>query len=192
MKRLVRSSAFRIALAFVLALVTTTYAVFALVYLQYYRSTVSLTRHLLEEEIRATRDTPLVRLEDRLRLRLTRDLRHIDYVGLFDPAGKLMLGNLSPDLKVVKDGRAHTMRLPPPQPDTGPSTEVVAVAATRPDGDTIVLARNLSVVDELADTMLRAFAAAIVPAWFSRSPSASSSVCRRHAGSPRSRRRSVA
>ena len=151
------------ALAFAVALTATTYVVFAFVYAEYYRTNVQLTRQLLEDEVRGSRDTPRDRIDARLRLRLTRDIRHIDYVGLFDPAGKLVLGNLSPNVKIPPDGKAHTIRLPPPGSDAGPSTEVIAVAMVRTDGDILVLARNLSVVNELANTMLRAFTAAIVP-----------------------------
>ena len=163
MRRLVRSSAFKIAIAFALALTATTYGVFALVYLQFYRSNVALATGVLEQEVRGSLDATRERLEARLRLRLTEDVRHLDYVGLTDPDGQRVLGNIPPGLAVPHDGKAHLLRLPAPQPDTTGTAEAIVVAAERPDGGVLVLGRSFAAVDELASAMLRAFAIAIVP-----------------------------
>ena len=136
--------AFRISLIFALSLAATTYVVFAFVYLEYYRTNVPLTRQVLKDEVRGTQGTPRDRLDVRLRLRLIRDIRQIDYVGLFESAGKLVLGHLSPGIKVAADGKAHTIRLRQPGLDLVPSTEVIAVAMRRADGYVLVLARNLA------------------------------------------------
>jgi len=162
-RRLIRSSALRIALAFALAVTTTTYAVFALVYVGFDSSNKALARGVLEDEVRGTLDSSTDRLKARLRLRLTQDIRHLDYVGLYDKAGRLVLGNVAPGLTVPRDGKAHLMHLPEPQPDESRSAEAIVVAAERPDGGTLILGRSLAAVDELANAMLHAFMAAIAP-----------------------------
>ena len=161
MRRLVRSSAFRIALAFALALVAATYGVFALVSLQFYRANVAQAGRVLEDEVHGVLEAPRERLEARLRLRLTQDVRHLDYVGLFDSEGARVLGNVSRDIAVARDGRAHVIRLAPP--DASGSAEAVIVAAPQPDGGLLVIGRSLAAVDALESVMLHAFAIAIVP-----------------------------
>ena len=161
MRRFFRSSAFRIALAFAFALVATTYAVFALVSLQFYRANVAQAAQVLQDEVRGVLDAPGERLEQRLRLRLTQDVRHLDYVGLFDSAGKRVLGNVDFDIAVPHDGQAHHLKLP--LVDGSASAEAVVVAAARRGGGLIVLGRSLVPVDALESEMHRAFAIAIVP-----------------------------
>ena len=161
MRRLVRSSALRIALAFALALVAATYGVFALVSLQFYRANVAQAGLVLEDEVHGVLEAPRERLEARLHLRLTQDVRHLDYVGLFGADGMRVLGNIELDIRVPHDGRPHVVRLPPP--DGAGSTEAVVVAAPQPDGGLLVLGRSLAAVDALESDMLHAFAIAIVP-----------------------------
>ena len=161
MRRLVRSSAFRIALAFALALVAATYGVFALVSLEFYRANVAQTGRVLQDEVHGVQEAPRERLEARLHLRLTQDVRHLDYVGLFDSDGTRILGNIELTIPVARDGRPHVVRLPPP--DGAGRTEAVVVAAPQPDGGLLVLGRSLAAVDALESDMLHAFAIAIVP-----------------------------
>ena len=167
MRRLVRSTAFRIALVFALALTATTYGVFAIVYVAFHRANVAFAETVLTAEVRGSLDAPIDRLETRLRLRLTQDLRRLDYVGLYDKSGRPIIGSDAPLLDVPRDGKAHEVRLPPPGQQASesrePNQQAIVVGATLPDGGTIVLGRSLAAVDELANAMLRAFAIAIVP-----------------------------
>ena len=50
---------------------------------------------------------PTSQVQRELDLRLTRDLRRIEYVGLYDAAGKLIYGNVGEGFGIPIDGRAH-------------------------------------------------------------------------------------
>ena len=163
MTGLVRSTAFRVALAFAGGLTVLTYLVFAVVDWQLYRENVALTRSVLEDEVaRALADTSQ-QLEARLALRLTQDLRHLDYVGIYDADGRLAFGNTAGAPGVPADGRAHLVRTAPPQPEAWQSETALFVARHRPGGGVLVLGRSLVYVDQLRAAMLRVFAETVVP-----------------------------
>ena len=163
MIRLVRSSAFRVALAFAGGLTLTTYIVFAIVDWQLYRSNVALVRSVLEDEAVGALAESSQQLQKRLELRLTQDLRHLDYVGLYDRDGALTFGNAAATLPVPADGRAHLVRAAPPQPEPWQSEHAIFVAHRRPDGGVLVLGRSLVYVDQLEAAMGRVFAETVVP-----------------------------
>jgi signal transduction histidine kinase len=161
--RILRSTAFRIASAFALAVTATTYFVFALVYWQFYTANVAVVREVLQDEIAKTEGAPIAQLKRQLELRLTQDLRHLDYVGLYDSSGKLSFGNVAATLSIPFDGKAHAVKVPPPQQEAWESENAIFVARKRADGSAILLGRSLVYVDQLESAMLRAFNAAIVP-----------------------------
>ena len=163
MIRILRSSAFRIAAAFALAVTATTYFVFALVYWQFYTANVAVVRQVLQDEIAKTEGAPIEQLKHQLGLRLTQDLRHLDYVGLYDADGRLTFGNVATSLSIPFDGKAHAVKAPPPQMEAWESENAIFVARKRADGGAILLGRSLVYVDELESAMLRAFNAAIIP-----------------------------
>ncbi len=171
MIRLLRSSAFRIALAFAGGLVVLTYLVFAILDWQLYRENIALTRSVLEDEAAKALADSSRQLEDRLKLRLTEDLRHLDIVGLYDTDGRLVFGNAAATLAVPADGRAHVLRIPP-LPGTSALTQrsepwqsetTVLVARPRRDGCILLLGRSLVYVDQLRAAALRVFAETLGP-----------------------------
>ena len=163
MIRLARSSAFRIALAFAGGLIATTYVVFAVVDWRFYRSNVALVQSILQDEITSASNEPTTVLRRRLELRLTQDLRHLDYVGLYDKSGALSFGNINDPAVVPVDGRPHLIRMAPPQPEPWQSENTILVAQRRADGSTLILGRSLVYVDQLGQTMLRVFVGTIGP-----------------------------
>ena len=83
MPELFRSTAFRLAIAFALATAAATAAVFALVYLEISTSDVARLRVVLVDEAAKGVNESDDDLRRALELRLTRDLRRLDYVALF-------------------------------------------------------------------------------------------------------------
>ena len=77
-----RSTPFRVAVAFACALIVITYAVFAFVYPHLHRSNVAVVRANPADEVRKSKDLPTDRLIRRLEPSPSEDLRRIDYVGL--------------------------------------------------------------------------------------------------------------
>lgn len=163
MKRILRSTAFRVAIVFALAVTLTTSLVFGLVYWRFYESNVSSVRSVLQFEIAKALREPIERLKRQLDLRLTQDLRHLDYVGLYGTEGTLTFGNTAPLLAIPADGRTRLMHIRPPQRDAWQNDDMIVVADRRPDGTVLVLGRSLVYVDELERAMLNGFIVALVP-----------------------------
>ena len=163
MTRLLRSTAFRVALVFALALTLTTSLVFALVAWRFYESDLAHVEAVLRDEVAKAVPEPLDQLRRRLDLRLTEDLRHLDFVGLFAADGSRLFGNVAQGFAMPEDGRPHLLAAPPRLADERGGGDTVFVARRRPDGVLLVLGRSLATVDELEAAMLGAFAAALVP-----------------------------
>src|SRR5579863_9852080 len=102
-----RSSAFRATLAFALATTVAILLIFGFVYWQITTEDENRVRAILVDEASKGADYTAAELERALELRLTRDLRRLDYVALFDSAGKPKFGNVPrlPDIPV--DGKSH-------------------------------------------------------------------------------------
>lgn len=160
---IIKSSPFKIALIFAGTVTFTSYLVLALVYLNFAASNLRSVRSVLQNEIAGARTVSIDRLKHQLSLRLTQDLRHLDYVGLYDPVGTLIFGNVAPGLDIARDGKAHLVRTRPPQPEDSEAEEAIMVAVDRPDGGALVLGRSLIYAEQLQTAMLEGSAFAIVP-----------------------------
>src|SRR5580658_6927032 len=106
-REIVRSTAFRLAIAFALATAAATAAVFALVYLEISTSDVARLRIVLVDEAAKGVNESDDDLRRALELRLTRDLRRLDYVALFDANGTRIYGNIEKIPDITIDGDAH-------------------------------------------------------------------------------------
>ena len=89
-----RSSAVRVALAFVLVTTAATMAVFGLVYFEIREANEVRNRLILEAEAAKSIDRSVDELRAAFEVRLTHDLRRIDYAALFDSSHKAMFGNI--------------------------------------------------------------------------------------------------
>lgn len=160
---IVRSGPFKVALVFAGAVTITTYVLLALIYLNFASSNERLVSGIFENEILTTENTPIDQLKRQLSLRLTQDIRMLDYVGLYDADGRMTFGNVAPEIHVPLDGKAHLIYARPLNPDeTGPE-KALFVAVRRRDGGVLVLGRSLVYADELQASMLRGAAWALAP-----------------------------
>jgi hypothetical protein len=78
-----------------------------------------------------------------LELRLTRDIRRLDFVALIDPKGRLIFGNVPVMPRIPIDAQAHFVKedvLPDPLGEKDPA---IFVARRRPDGGVLLLGRSL-------------------------------------------------
>jgi signal transduction histidine kinase len=162
-REIFRSTAFRLALAFALAITTAMAAVFALVYLQISTMDVERLRAVLVDEAAKGANESDEDLKRALDLRLTRDLRRLDYVALFSRDGKLVYGNISQLPSIAVDGAAHFVAdLHPSQ--IGDRVEAaLCVARKLPDGGVLVLGRSLAEVYAIRATVLRALVTGLAP-----------------------------
>jgi hypothetical protein len=141
-----RARAFRIALAFALAIGLATSAVFSLIYLHVTTADVERVGALLVDESAKGVGDSDDRLRRALDLRITRDLRRLDYVALFDADGALAFGNVPTMPPIAVDGRAHRVSEFPLPDSSEKADPAIFVARRRPDGGVLLLGRSLQEV----------------------------------------------
>jgi signal transduction histidine kinase len=155
--------AFRLAVAFSLAITIATAAAFAFIYLQVSRDDVERVGAVLVDEAAKSESDSEARLRQALELRLTRDLRRLDFVALMDPKGALVFGNVPGMPPIPVDGRAHVVREQFFPDSIGIREPAIFVARRLADGGVLVLGRSLREAYELQETLLRALAIALLP-----------------------------
>ena len=153
--------AFKLAFAFCLAVSVATAAAFGFIYLQISAVEMQRAGSVLEDEAAKSIDDPIERLRGALELRLTRDIRRLDYVALFDRNGDKVLGDIQTMPAIPVDGRAHIVSAEP-VPESGIREPAIFVARKREDG-VLVLGRSLRELYDLQKTVLEALALALAP-----------------------------
>jgi signal transduction histidine kinase len=154
--------AFRLALAFCLAVSVATAAAFGLIYLQVSSADVQRVGAILVDEAAKSESDSEAALRRALELRLTRDIRRLDYVALFDANGTKLFGDVPAMPPIPVDGGAHVIRAQA-LPDASGAEPAIFVARRRPDGGVMLLGRSLREAYELQEIVLRALAIAILP-----------------------------
>jgi signal transduction histidine kinase len=161
---IVRDGAFRAALFITLATIAATFAIFGFVYLQIIGVEEASARRVISEEANRAVDYSEPQLRDALELRVTRDLRRLDYVALFAASGRMAFGNVGAMPAIPADGKPHLVDAVRPSGGDGSPEPAIFVARARPDGSVLLLGRSLVEIYELRQTVLRALAIASVPA----------------------------
>jgi signal transduction histidine kinase len=106
-------------------------------------------------------DEPNAQLMPELKRRLTRDLRQVEYVGLFDTAGENLYGIVQTLPQIPIDGLYHAITTT--TPDGTGRESAFFVGRHRPDGGTLIMGRSLYEIRALQQSMLSAVAIGIVP-----------------------------
>src|SRR5277367_1559626 len=102
--------AFRLALGFALTISVATAAAFAFIYLQVSRADMDQVSAILVDEAAKSAGDSEADLRRALELRLTRDIRRLDFVALIDPEGKLGFGNVPVMFPIPIDAQAHVVQ----------------------------------------------------------------------------------
>ena len=157
-----RARAFRLALAFCFAISVATASAFGFIYLLASTADVQRVSAVLVDEAAKSEADSEERLRRALELRLTRDIRRLDYVALFDKAGVKILGDLPDMPPIPADGDAHVVQQQL-LPDSSGYEPAVFVARRRPDGGVVLLGRSLREVYDLQSNVLRVLATALLP-----------------------------
>jgi hypothetical protein len=89
-----KARAFRLALGFALTISVATAVAFAFIYLQVSSADMHQVGAILVDEAAKSVDESETDLHKALELRLTRDIRRLDFVALIDPKGQLIFGNV--------------------------------------------------------------------------------------------------
>ena len=98
-----------------------------------------------------------------MELRLTRDIRRLDYVAVFDPKGALVFGDVPGMPAIPIDGRAYVVQEQPLPDSSGNREPAIFVARNLVGGGVLLLGRSLSETYGLQGTLLRALAVALLP-----------------------------
>ncbi|HET7888170.1 MAG TPA: HAMP domain-containing sensor histidine kinase [Bradyrhizobium sp.] len=138
-----RSSAVRVALAFVFVTTLATTVVFGLVYLRIGEANEARNRLILETEAAKSANRSVEELRNAFEVRLTNDLRRIDYAALFDSNRKPMFGNIDALPAIPVDGKAHFVPATRAPGSDNRLEPVIFVALQRPDGNIMLLGRSL-------------------------------------------------
>jgi signal transduction histidine kinase len=138
-----RSSAVRVALAFVLVTTVATTAVFALVNFRIGEANEARNRLILETEAAKSVNRSVEELRSAFEVRLTNDLRRIDYAALFDANRKFMFGNIDALPPIAVDGKSHFIPATHVLGGDSRLEPVIFVALKRPDGNIMLLGRSL-------------------------------------------------
>ena len=157
-----RSRAFLLALAFCFAISAATAAAFGIIYLQVSKAEVQRVGAVLVDEAARSQGDSEDGLRRALELRLTRDIRRLDYVALFDASGAKIFGDVPAMPPIPVDGPAHSVQQQI-LPDSSGFEPALFVARRRPDGGVMLLGRSLREVYDLQETMLRVMAIALAP-----------------------------
>jgi signal transduction histidine kinase len=160
---LFKARAFRLALAFSLAVSIATAGAFSLIYLQISRADVQNVGAVLVDEAAKSQGDSEERLRQALELRLTRDIRRLDYVALISPSGALIFGNVPAIPPIPFDGKAHFVQQQLLPDSSGLREPALFVARRRPDGSVLLLGRSLREAYDLQETVMRALAIALLP-----------------------------
>ncbi|GGF04899.1 two-component sensor histidine kinase [Aliidongia dinghuensis] len=169
---LFRTAQFRLALAFTTALAACMLLTFGFVYWQTALVETGRIRYEIVDEVE---NAAKIETDDLLRdidLRIAADLHRLSYAALFDPAGKLLAGNIAaiPDDLPI-DGAAHRM----PAAAIGGAAvggvdrrvagtrHVTLAARHRADGGTVIIGRDMTEVVVLRQTISRGLLLGIVP-----------------------------
>src|SRR3984885_9386 len=138
-----RSSAVRVALAFVLVTTVATTAVFGLVYFRIGEANEARNRLILETEAAKSVNRSVEELRGAFEVRLTNDLRRIDYAALFDADHKFMFGNIETLPPIPLDGKSHYSPATHVPGSVDRLEPVIFVARERADGTIMLLGRSL-------------------------------------------------
>ncbi len=157
-----RSRAFLLALAFCFAISVVTAAAFGIIYLQVSKAEVQRVGAVLVDEAARSETDSEDGLRRALELRLTRDIRRLDYVAVFDASGAKIFGDVPAMPPIPVDGAAHIVQQQI-LPDSSGFEPALFVARRRPDGGVVLLGRSLREVYDLQETMLKVMAIALAP-----------------------------
>src|ERR1700678_550492 len=129
-----KARAFRLALGFALTISVATAAAFAFIYWQVSSADMQQVGAVLVDEAAKSVDESEADLHRASELRLTRDIRRLDFVGLVDLKGKVIFGNVPFLPRIPIDAKAHFVNedvFPDPNGDKDPA---IFVARHRTDG----------------------------------------------------------
>ena len=129
----------------------------AFVYEQAARYQIRQVDQILNNELRVLTGGPRLALPEEIAHEIRRDFRHINFYALFAADGRALAGNLAHAPKdVPRNGRPRSASFDLDNDLFTADQEVRAVATMLPNGETLVIARDVALLKELRMALLRA------------------------------------
>ena len=162
---LVRTTTFRSA-----AVATGAFAIFVLVlfgfiYWKTDRYLIARSDHVIASQLSVISALPLERKADVIDYQLSEDPRGVQFVGLFRPDGSRVAGNLDslpPDLKLDNSVQSAEVKR---KSASGVEKRVVrAIGQHLPDGDVLIIGRDVDEAMEISKVVGQALALGLIPA----------------------------
>jgi hypothetical protein len=120
-------------------------------------------RLILETEAAKSANRSVEELRSAFEVRLTNDLRRIDYAALFDANHKFMFGNIDVLLPIPVDGTSHFIAATHVPGSINQLEPAIFVARERPDGTVMLLGRSLLETLAFRRIVQSALAAGLAP-----------------------------
>jgi signal transduction histidine kinase len=158
-----KARAFRIALAFSLAIAAAMVAAFGFIYWSVYTSDIERVGSILVDEAARAENDSEADLRRALQRRLTRDIRRLDYVAVFDSHGAMVFGDVPGMPEIPVDGRAHVVQEQLLPNSSGDREPAIFVARRLANGGVLLLGRSLWETYDLQRTLRRALGIALLP-----------------------------
>lgn len=162
---IVRTSTFRLTVAFAGTFAISSLLLFLFIYLATAAYEIDRIDTVIAEEIRVVADEQPAQILRAVETRLATDLRRVTFAGLFDARGNRIAGNVATaPAGLPPDGyprRAEVARLGSPE---GALEPVRAVAARLSNGEVLVIGRNVEEIDHLRQVVGRALGLGLIPA----------------------------
>jgi signal transduction histidine kinase len=163
--QIIRSNTFRWALAVAGVFALFVIVLFGFIYWQTDHYLIARSDRMIANQLQVLTALPGERRLDAINEHLEEDSRGVQYAGLFGPDGQKITGNLEqipPELKMNDSVRnvALVRRLP-----GGQGTHVIrAIAGRLPNGDTLVIGREVDETREISHVVGQALALGLLPA----------------------------
>jgi len=160
-----RASTFRLAATFAVTFAVAAGVLFAFIYWQTAVHETNRIDKFLTSDAALVARQPAGNVYQAVSLRIVGDMHRITYAALFDRSGRRLAGNVAvAPAGLPIDGNAHPVASLVTMDGPTKTAAIRAVGQLLPDGNLLVLGRNVDALQALQQTVLRALELGVVPA----------------------------
>jgi signal transduction histidine kinase len=160
-----RGTTFRLAATFAGTFALSAVFLFAFIYWQTAVFETGRIDNFISRDAKTIAEAPVEEIHRTVSIRILGDLHRITFAGVFDKAGHVLAGNLdSFPAALPVDGRAHRVQAVRADHMTDSFQVIRAVARRLPDGNLLVIGRDIDELEKLRELVIRALELGVIPA----------------------------